>query len=159
MNADPRVMEFFLATLTREQSDAMADRCESLIRERGWGAWVVERRDTAEFIGITGLHSPSAALPFSPCIEVLWRLAYDHWGRGFATEAAHAAAEFAFENLGLREIVAFTTVANVRSRNVMRKLGMVETNHFEHPELPAESPLRPHVLYRLSRRDSPVNPL
>lgn len=150
MNADPRVMEFFLAPLSREESDAMVDRCEALIRERGWGAWAVELRDTGQFIGMTGLHAPSAPLPFSPCIEVLWRLAFEHWDKGYATEAARAAVEFGLTVAGLDEIVAFTTIANVRSISVMRKLGMTEAEHFDHPGVPAGSGLRPHVLYRLA---------
>jgi len=150
MNADSRVMEFFPAPLSREKSDALARRCEALISERGWGAWAVERRDTGQFIGMTGLHAPTAPLPFSPCIEVLWRLAFDHWGRGYATEAARAAVEFGLTVGGLDEIVAFTTISNVRSINVMRKLGMAEAEHFDHPGVPTGSELRPHVLYRLA---------
>ncbi len=156
MNADPRVMEFFLAPLGREQSDAVADVCERQLGERGWGVWAIERRDNGEFVGMAGLNAPSAPLPFSPCIEVLWRLSFDHWGQGFATEAARAAIQCGFTVAKLDEIVAFTTVANVRSRNVMRKLGMTESLQFDHPSVPAESRLRPHVLYRLAahaRRD------
>ncbi len=86
LNADPRVMEFFPSPLTREQSDALADRCAAHIAERGWGVWAVERKATGEFIGFVGLHVPTAPLPFAPCTEVAWRLAFDHWGHGFAED-------------------------------------------------------------------------
>lgn len=76
MLADPRVMACFPATLDRTASDAFADRCESGITERGWGFWAVERLDCERFIGCVGLNVPSAALPFSPCVEIGWRLAY-----------------------------------------------------------------------------------
>lgn len=66
MNADLRVMEYFSATLRRAESDAMADRCQLLIEERGGGFWAAEYKATHEFIGFVGLHIPSAELPFSP---------------------------------------------------------------------------------------------
>jgi RimJ/RimL family protein N-acetyltransferase len=88
LNADSRVMEFFHARLTRAESDSIADRCESLIRERGWGFWAAELKASHEFIGFVGLHTPSAELPFSPCVEIGWRLSFSHWGKGLASEAA-----------------------------------------------------------------------
>lgn len=151
LNGDGRVMEFFPAPLSREESDAMADRCESLIRERGWGVWVVEQNQSGDFVGIVGLHRPIAPLPFAPCTEVLWRLAFDYWGQGFATEAAQEAIRVGFEMLRLEEIVSFTAVANHRSRAVMERLGMAESGLFEHPSVPVGSPLRTHCLYRLHR--------
>lgn len=151
LNADSRVMEFFPARLTRAESDAMADRCESLIQERGWGFWAAELKATREFIGFVGLHTPSAELPFSPCVEVGWRLSFEHWGRGLASEAARGALRVGFASLGLREIVSFTAVGNFRSRAVMERLAMGESGTFEHPQVPEGSSLRLHCLYRLSR--------
>ena len=152
LNADPRVMEFFPALLTRAESDAIANRCESLISERGWGVWAVELKTAGDFIGFVGLHIPTDKLPFAPCTEVLWRLAFDYWGYGFATEASRGALHFGFEQLGLLEIVSFTAVGNIRSRAVMERLGMLESKEtFEHPEIPVGHVLRKHCLYRLSR--------
>lgn len=153
MSADPRVMEYFPATLTREESDAMVTRCQTLIAERGWGFWATECKATGEFIGMVGLHVPSAALPFSPCVEVGWRLAAQRWGQGFATEAAREALRVGFEDLALQEIVAFTTLCNARSRAVMHRLGMRDADRFENPSLPEGHPQRPHALYRLARAD------
>lgn len=149
LNADPRVMEFFPSPLSRQESDAVADRCESLISERGWGFWAVELKTNGSFIGFVGLHIPTAQLPFSPCTEVGWRLAFDYWGHGFATEAAREAVRIGFEVLGLEEIVSFTAVANRRSRAVMERVGMTESGLFDHPNVPVGSPLREHCLYRL----------
>lgn len=151
LNSDPRVMEFFPALLTRAESDAMADRCESLIHERGWGFWAVELKASREFIGFVGLHIPSVRLPFSPCVEAGWRLAFQHWGKGFASEAAGGALRIGFSSLGLNEIVSFTAVGNRRSRAVMEKLAMRESGVFEHPQIPEGSSLRWHCLYRLPR--------
>ncbi|MFY9268602.1 MAG: GNAT family N-acetyltransferase [Candidatus Manganitrophaceae bacterium] len=151
LNADPKVMEFYPAPLGRAESDAMASRCETLIAERGWGFWAVEIKNTHGFIGFVGLHIPAPELPFSPCVEVGWRLAAKHWGKGFATEAARGALHIGFERLGLAEIVSFTSAINLRSRAVMLKLGMRETEEtFEHPNVPVSSVLRQHCLYRLS---------
>jgi RimJ/RimL family protein N-acetyltransferase len=144
-------MEFFSSILSREESDAMADRCTALIKERGWGFWAVEHEATARFIGFVGLHVPAADLPFSPCVEIGWRLAFECWGQGLATEAARAVLDVGFNKLGLDEIVSFTSQLNVRSQSVMKKLGMQAASNFEHPALPPESPLRTHVLYRLQR--------
>jgi RimJ/RimL family protein N-acetyltransferase len=152
LNADQRVMEFFHAPLDRAASDAMADRCQGLIAERGWGFWAVELMQTNEFIGFVGLHIPSAELPFSPCVEVGWRLAFQYWGKGFATEAARGALRVGFESLSLPEIVSFAAVRNIRSRAVMERLGMREdATTFEHPSVPVGSTLRQHCLYRVSR--------
>lgn len=135
LNSDPRVMEFFPAPLTRAESDAMAHRCESLIHERGWGFWAAELKDSREFIGFVGLHIPSAQLPFSPCVEIGWRLAFQYWHRGLATEAAQGALRIGFGSLGFQEIVSFTAVGNRRSRAVMEKLSMRESGTFTHPHI------------------------
>ena len=151
LNADPQVMEFFPALLTRAESDALADRCQTYIENRGWSFWAVETKTTPEFIGFVGLHTPTD-LPFTPCVEVGWRLAAKHWGKGFATEAARGALRVGFERLGLLEIVSFTAIGNIRSRAVMERLGMIDTKEtFEHPRIPVGHVLRKHCLYRLSR--------
>jgi len=152
MSADPLVMEYFPSILSRSQSDAIADKCQSLIAENGWGVWAVELLDTKEFIGIIGLHIPSADLPSSPCVEILWRLARPHWGHGYATEAATAALQVGFEQLDLQEIVSFAVVNNHPSRAVMERINMIKTGeNFLHPDVPTCSHLREHCLYKISR--------
>ena len=151
LNADPRVMAYFPALLTRSESDRMADRCQTLIDERGWGFWAAEFKETQRFIGFVGLHIPSEQLPFSPCVEIGWRLAFQYWGQGLATEAATGALHVGFELLGLQEIVSFTAVGNSRSRAVMQRLHMLESGTFEHYQMPEGHALRQHCLYRLGR--------
>ena len=152
INADPIVMAHFPASLTRKESDSMADRCEHLIVERRWGAWASEIKATGEFIGFVGLHVPQDDLPVSPCVEILWRLARAHWRQGFATEAARGALHIGFEVLRLPEIVSFTVPSNTRSRAVMERLGMqMDAATFEHPGVPDGHALRTHCNYRLSR--------
>jgi len=152
MSADPQVMKYFPSTLTRSESDAIAEKCETAIAERRWGVWAVELVDTKEFIGLVGLNVPNPNLPCSPCVEVLWRLARPYWGHGYATEAARAALRVGFEQLNLQEIVSFAVVSNHRSRAVMERLNMVDTGEtFAHPDVPESSPLREHCLYKISR--------
>ena len=154
LNADPIAMEFFPSVIGRDESDAAAEGIRARIEEQGWGLWAVEVVDSGEFIGFTGLWSvPAPEFPFAPAVEVGWRLVRDHWGKGYATEAARAAVDFGFEELALMEIVSMTTVANIRSRRVMEKLGMTRdrADDFEHPRVPAGHAMRPHVLYRLQK--------
>ncbi len=153
MNADPRVMEHMPALLTREESDRMAARITVGFEENAFGPWAVEVPGGAPFIGYTGLSVPSFDAPFTPCVEVGWRLAHQSWGAGYATEAARAAINDGFERLELDEIVAFTVLANRRSWRVMEKLGMHrdEADDFDHPRLPEGHALRRHVLYRVTR--------
>jgi len=149
LNGDPRVMEYYPSVLSRDESASRLARMRSHFKEHGFGMWVVEADD--EFIGVAGLAVPDFSGAFTPCVEVGWRLAAEHWGRGYATEAARAAVAFGFDALGLDELVSFTTVANKRSRRVMEKVGMQRSpaDDFLHPSLPEGHPLRPHVLYRL----------
>ncbi|MBP8297464.1 MAG: GNAT family N-acetyltransferase [Burkholderiales bacterium] len=150
LNADPAVMEFFPALQLRETSDASIDAWQSRFTTQGWSNWAIELRATGEFLGFTGLSVPRRVLPCSPCVEVGWRLAREHWGRGYATEAARAALHAGFTQLQLPEIVSFTAVGNLRSRAVMERIGMRNANQdFEHPGVPEGHVLRRHCLYRI----------
>ena len=153
MNADPRVMEYFPAPLTRSASDAMVDRISVAFHQDGFGLWAVEALPDHDFVGFVGLAVPGFVEHFTPCVEIGWRLAHAAWGHGYATEAARAVLGFAFERAGLEEVVSFTAVGNVRSQRVMQRLGMTHhpRENFDHPRIDPGSPLRPHVLYRMRR--------
>jgi RimJ/RimL family protein N-acetyltransferase len=151
LNADPQVREFFPRCLTRDESDADVSRIHQWIEERGWGFWAVEVRGGAPFIGFVGLSVPN----FRSCVEIGWRLAKEHWGHGYASEAAVASLRFGFEKLTLQEIVAFTVPLNERSIGVMKRIGMTRdpADDFDHPNVEPGHPLRRHVLYRMTRSD------
>lgn len=152
INADPVVMEYFPNTLCEFESNKMAERIQSLISDRGWGFWAVEEKNQETFIGLVGLHAPLLELPFSPCVEIGWRLAKVYWGKGYATEAAKAALKVAFEDLNLSTVYSFTSVGNVRSKAVMKRLSMIDAlENFEHPGIPLGHQLREHVLYKLTK--------
>jgi RimJ/RimL family protein N-acetyltransferase len=151
MNSDARVMEFFPDSLSRIESDAMIERIEEHFGKHGFGLWAIEVPDVAPLVGFAGLTIPRFSAHFTPCVEVGWRLGFEHWGRGYATEAARLALGYGFGALGLSEVVSFTSATNHRSRAVMERLGMRRdpADDFDHPAMPEGHPLRRHVLYRL----------
>jgi RimJ/RimL family protein N-acetyltransferase len=150
LNADREVMQYFPSVLDRAASDALAARISAGFVEHGFGLWAVEVEGGASFVGYVGLSVPRWPASFTHCVELGWRLARSAWGCGYASEAARAAAAFAFAR-GIDELVAFTVPDNLRSRAVMDRLGMQRDpkEDFDHPALAASSPLRRHVLYRL----------
>lgn len=153
MNADPTVMAHFPAPLDRAASDVFVDRIEAGFAEHGFGLWALEVVDGSDFIGFVGLSMPGFEAAFTPCVEIGWRLAASAWGQGYATEAAIAVRDHAFDHVGLDEIVSFTTVGNVASRRVMQRIAMRHdpAHDFDHPSLEPGHRLRRHVLYRLDR--------
>ena len=155
MNADPRVVEFLPGPLTPAESDASIERIESHFDAHGFGLWAVEIAQEPGLLGFVGLSFADFEAPFTPAVEVGWRLAHAAWGRGIATEAALAALRFGFERLDLAQIVSFTVPANRRSRAVMERIGLRRDldGDFDHPRMPVGHPLRPHVLYRIERAD------
>ena len=155
LNGDPEVMSQFPRPLTRDESDALVDRIVARFDERGYGLWAVERREDGIFLGFTGLAYQTFEAPFTPCVEVGWRLDRFAWGHGYATEAAREALKFGFEVACLEEIVSFTATTNAGSRRVMEKIGLHHdpADDFDNPSFAAGHPLRRHVLYRLSREE------
>lgn len=159
MNCDPAVMEFYPALHSREETEAMLERVEAHFDLHGFGPWAAELRETGEFIGYIGLAVPRFVAAFTPCVEIGWRLAAAHWGKGLAIEGARAVVHYGFEVLCLGELVSFTVPTNLRSRRVMEKLSMTHNpaDDFDHPLLPEGLALRRHVLYRLRRDVRPTS--
>jgi len=151
INQDPKVMEHFPSTLNKEATSNLLDNFRAKQRLYGYCFWAAELKATGELIGLIGLNQVSKNLPFAPAVEIGWRLASEHWGKGYAPEGARAALDFAFNELGLDEIISFTTMGNLRSMRVMEKIGMErdKAGDFLHPGLPAEHPMAQHVLYRI----------
>ena len=157
LHADPEVMRYFTAPLTRSESDAWATRQEAHFAAHGWGFWVVERRVVPGLVGAVGLLTVPWEAPweaaFTPAVEIGWRIAPAFQRQGLAEEAARLALAAGFGPLGLDEVVAFAVPANAPSWLLMTKLGMQPAGVFEHPGVPAGHPLRSHLLYRLQRED------
>ncbi|PTY04106.1 GNAT family N-acetyltransferase [Verrucomicrobia bacterium LW23] len=153
INEDPRVMRFMPRTMSMAETREWINVIEAHFEEHGYGVWAVERLDSQKLIGFTGIQVPRYAAAFTPCVEVGWRFAFEAWGNGFATEAAHAALEYGFCKAGLREILSFTVPANEKSWRVMERIGMRrdEKADFHHPVLPQGHPLSFHYLYRIGK--------
>ena len=152
LNADSRVMQYFPSTLTRAASDALLDGLREHVAQRGFAPWAIELSDTGAGIGAAGLAVPGFESGFTPCVEIAWRLAAEHWSHGYAQEAARAALYTAFVHLELPQVVSFTATSNERSWRVMQRLGMQRdaSEDFDHPNVAPGHPLRRHVLYRLN---------
>ncbi len=155
INADPVVMEHYPAPLTPEQSDLLLDRINASFDEHGFGVWALELPGHVPLLGYTGLAVPKWENHLTPCVEVGWRLGREHWGRGYASEAALAALDAAFNRFGLDEVLSFTSLPNERSARVMQRIGMRRdpASDFAHPNLPADHRLSRHIVYRISAAD------
>lgn len=159
LSSDPVVMRYFPSTHSRVRCHAFVDHVEAGFEAEGFGMWALEVKADEAFAGFTGIWRLPDSNPHAGAVEVGWRLARAHWRRGYATEAARAAIAYGFDEVGLDEIVSMTSVANTPSRAVMERVGMLHdpAEDFDHPAVPADSPLVRHVLYRLRRpRSGPV---
>lgn len=152
MNADPRVGEWLGGVRTPAESDATLARIAENALRNGFDFLAAERRSDGRVVGMIGLRAHEDSPP-GPCLEVGWRLGYEAWGMGFATEGAAAALSWGFANLDAPEIVAFTAASNLKSQAVMRRIGMARepARDFLHPGLAEDHPLRPHLLFTARR--------
>ena len=155
MNADHRVMEYYPSVKTLQESIEEYHRFLEQFKKNGWGFWAVSKIGGPDFIGFIGLNQVSFLSHFTPAVEIGWRLDYDHWRQGYATEGAIASLRYGFEQLHLNEIVSFTVPENSRSRAVMVRIGMHRDpeDDFDHPKMPEGHKLRKHVLYRINRKE------
>jgi RimJ/RimL family protein N-acetyltransferase len=122
LNADPEVAQYLGGPISSAESDEIADWAQALHSAEGIGLLAVERRSDNVFLGMCGLHHLYEWYPDD--IEVGWRLAREHWGHGYATEAAGAWLAHAFTVLDLPRVISVTDEPNTRSIAVMRRLGM-----------------------------------
>jgi len=155
LNEDSEVMEHFPAIPSRERSFEVARKLQAKIDDQGWGLWAVEVIGGAPFIGFVGLDEVDEDVPCAPAIEIGWRLARAHWGKGYATEAGLRSLDYAFSERGWPEVVAMTALTNIRSERVMQRLGMVRdlAADFDHPRVPDGHPVQRHMLYRIRASD------
>lgn len=148
MNKDERVMRYFPTTLSEKETQSFFSRIQSEFDRNGWGLYAVELKSTGEFLGYVGLHEIGFDADFTPGVEIGWRLDADYHNQGLATEAAKAVLKLAISK-DLKRLYSFTSKDNVPSERVMQKIGMTKVGEFDHPNLPEDSPLRPHVLYQI----------
>jgi len=151
INSDDRVMEFFPKKLTSQETLNFYNKIMKEFDENKYGLYAVEVKSTNEFVGFIGFHNADFNSDFTPCVEIGWRLKYDLWGYGYATEGAKACINYAFESLSFDEIYSFTAKINVASINVMKKIGLKFIKTFDYPTINKSSNLCGHVLYKISK--------
>lgn len=147
LNADERVMEYFLKKLSHQETIAFYNRIQDEFKTCGFGLYAVEEKVTHSFLGYVGLHQVAFDVDFAPAVEIGWRLLPEYWNEGYATEAAAACLEYAKNELKMIGIISFTSLSNKRSERVMQKIGMVRVKEFNHPLVDSDHPLYRHVLY------------
>ena len=149
MNSDKEVMEFFITTLTEEETMAFYCRIRKEFEEYGYGLYAVECKETQNFLGYVGFHNIAFESDFTPGVEIGWRLCRDAWGKGYATEAASACPDYASDNLPFKTVYSFTAIPNKRSERVMQKIGMHFEKEFDHPLVEQGHWLCRHILYKI----------
>ncbi len=147
--ADPDVMRYFPALMTPAEVDAAIARQDGFQAAHGYCFWVVEDRDSGQMLGFCGLKPGAEGTPLEGGVEIGWRFGREHWGRGFAREAALASLDWGFAHLPVDRIGAITVAANMRSWGLMERIGMVRARDqdFDHPAVPDDSPLKRHITY------------
>lgn len=147
MNADSEVMRYFPEPYSRERTKLFFDSIQREFADCDYGLYAAEEKATGLFMGYIGFHRAEFAMDFCPCIEIGWRLDKAFWNKGYATEGAKSCLEYGFSSLGFDKVYSFTATVNLPSERVMQKIGMTLERCFEHPGVPENHPLRPHVLY------------
>jgi RimJ/RimL family protein N-acetyltransferase len=151
INTDPRVMAFFPALKSREESKEFIIRMKAQYAEKGFCYFAVDKLENAAFIGFIGLSEQTFESEFTPCIDIGWRLAFSYWNKGYAIEGAKRCLEFAFRELHLEKICAIAPKLNLRSESIMKKLAMSKVSDFEHPKLMNDPRLKDCVLYEIKK--------
>ena len=154
INADAEVMRYFVAPMTRAETDAQVDRQIAAQAEHGFCFWAIERRADGVLIGMAGLKTGAPGTPIADDLEVGWRFGRAFWGHGYASEAARASLAHGFADPAVARIAAITTIDNSASRAVMDRIGMSYAPglDFDHPAVPVDSPVLRHVTYFIARR-------
>lgn len=158
INNHPEVMRYLLRPLSRSESDRMMERIEAHFERHGYGLWAVEVAASSRLAGFVGFQWTEFEADFTPCVEIGWRLGREFWGNGYATEAARACLSYGFDALAFEAVFSFTSVVNVRSIAVMRRIGLRHLRNFPHPMIAPGHELSEHVLYALKRDEGPAGP-
>ncbi len=143
------MMKYFLKPLTKMESLDFYHRIRNEFAQCGYGLYAIEKKEDGAFIGYTGFHAIPFDVNFAPGVEIGWRIRYEDWNKGYATEAAKACLLYAKEHLPLNIIWSFTSLSNKSSERVMQKIGMIKEKEFLHPAVPDNHPLKEHVLYKI----------
>jgi RimJ/RimL family protein N-acetyltransferase len=153
INSDPKVMEFQSRVKSPKQTLLECRHIQRHFKKHGWGLWALGLYNTNTFIGFAGLRFNRSITPDVSCVEFICRLAAEHWGCGYAKEAAQLCFDYGFKTLHLERIVGATPTHHQRARRLMTSLGMIHNsiNDFEISKLAAGHPLKKQVIYHIDR--------
>jgi len=151
INADPRVMEYFPSLVNREDTVFFIDRMKLQLTQKGYCYFAVDDLSDNNFVGFIGLSEQTYEAPFTPCVDIGWRLRPDTWKQGLASEGAIRCLEYAFNELKLDKIYAIAPAVNIKSERIMQKIGMLKQYEFDHPFLADNTLLKKCNLYKISR--------
>lgn len=142
-------MEYFPAPLTLEESRAFLKRLLDHFEEHGLTYYAVDLLDSEKNIGFIGLAYKDFESDFTPAVDMGYRLKKAYWGKGYCTEGAQRCVEYGFNDLNLDRIIAFFVEGNVKSENVMKRIGMEKIKHFNHPKYKNDPAFEKCVLYEI----------
>lgn len=135
VSSNPNVMRFFPSTQDEPHTAGFIKRMQEEFETKGFCYFAVDKLDGNEFIGFIGLSEQFFESPFTPCVDIGWRLAETAWNKGYATEGAKRCLQYAFDDLKLKKVIAIAPEINENSINVMQKIGMTKAGVFKHPKL------------------------
>lgn len=152
LNADKAVMEHFPKTLNINEVKNLIEKLQEHHIKHGFTYYATEIKATGEFIGMIGLAYREYPSPFTPAVDIGWRLKKSAWGQGYATEGAECCLAYGFKELNLKQIIAVCPEVNQRSENVMQKIGMKKIGVFDHPKLLDHFRLKKHLCYQVIKQ-------
>lgn len=151
--ADETVMQYFPKVLSEEESADFLRRLMEHQEKHGFTYFALEEKASGELIGFVGLALQEYESPFTPAVDIGWRLMPHAWGKGNATEGAKRCLQLAFEELNLDAVIAVCSQSNSASERVMQRLGMKPMGEFQHPKLSEHPELQPCLCYQISASD------
>lgn len=143
----PEVMKFSRnrKPLTLQETKEALERIFDSYQKKGWGLWAVIDKDDYVLIGYCGLQMQE--VDGEQYVELGYRLAHSYWGQGFATQAACAVRDYAFDTLGMNSIISIIEPENSASIRVAQKVGMALWKQTEWHDTPVS-------IYRIDRPES-----
>ncbi|MFK7806627.1 MAG: GNAT family N-acetyltransferase [Saprospiraceae bacterium] len=150
LDSDPEVLRY-LHEKPKESVDEVKERILAVqldYKKYGVGRLAIIHKETGAFIGWSGLKFITESInEHSDFYDVGYRLLKEHWGKGYATEAALASVQYGFEKLNLKTIYAMADIKNAGSNNILTKIGMTKVTQFEEDGIP-------HFFYKIENLKS-----
>lgn len=151
INADKDVMEFFPSLQSLNQTIEFIERMNKQLIEKKFCYFAVDKIENGEFIGFIGLSEQTFKSEFTPCIDIGWRINKSEWNKGFATEGAKRCLDYAFNQLNLNKVNSLAPKLNLKSEQIMKKIGMKKILNFKHPMLETNKRLNEFILYEITK--------